>query len=74
MTGRVYIITDRASGERRLVRAHTPAQAVRHAARSRFDCAVASVDDVIALRDVAVETAGDDAATPAETQTTEAGP
>jgi hypothetical protein len=63
MPDRVYLITDRASGERRLVRAHTPAQAVRHAARRRFDCAVASVDDVIALRETPVETAGAEPAT-----------
>jgi hypothetical protein len=46
---RPYIVRDRDTGAVRLVRAATPAQAVRHAVRTRFEVAPASADQVIDL-------------------------
>ena len=45
---RIYLVRDIATGHQRLIRAGTPAQAVRHAARSQFNVEVASQDDLVA--------------------------
>ena len=49
MITRIYLVTDAITGAKRLIRAGTPAQAVRHAARSQFNVAVASQDDLVFL-------------------------
>lgn len=57
---RIYLVRDNAYGDQRLIRAGTPAQAVRHAARSQFKVEVASQDDLVAAisAGVVVEEAG----------------
>lgn len=65
---RIYKIQDADSmadaGAYRLVRAATPAQAVRHVTRERFIANVASQDDLVELlgHGLVVEVAGDEAA------------
>lgn len=49
MSQRIYLVTDRNTQTRRLIRAANQAQAVRHAAQSRFDIQVASQDDLVTL-------------------------
>jgi len=49
MTTRVYVVTDRETGVKRLIRAGHQAQAIRHAAQEQFDVAVASQDALIEL-------------------------
>ena len=49
MSQRIYLVTDRDTETRRLIRAANQAQAVRHAAQSRFDIQVASQDDLVEL-------------------------
>lgn len=47
--GRIYIVTDTETNKHRLIRAYNQAQAIGYAARSRFDCEVASQDDLVSL-------------------------
>lgn len=59
MSTRIYLVTDRESQAKRLIRASSQAQAVRHAAQSRYSVEVASQDDLVQLLDAgqAVESA-----------------
>lgn len=65
MNVRVYLVTDKVTDEQRLIRATTPAQAVRHAASQRYGVRVAAVETVIELLEggAKVETAGEEPAT-----------
>lgn len=56
-TDRVYVVADNGdkSTKPRLVRATHPANALRHVAAALFATRVASVDDVLALRDKGVK-------------------
>lgn len=68
MSKRIYKVTDTSFNVTRLVRATTPAQAVGHVARKRFDVKVASQDELVELLrddDVTVETAGEEPASDA---------
>ena len=49
MSSRIYLVTDRDTQAKRLIRAGTQAQAIRHAAQSRFEIAVAGQDDMVEL-------------------------
>ncbi len=51
MSTRIYLVTDRDTQTQRLIRATNQAQAVRHAAQSRFDIQVASQDTLVKLLD-----------------------
>ena len=51
MSQRIYLVTDRDTQTQRLIRAANQAQAVRHAAQSRFDIQVASQDTLVELLD-----------------------
>lgn len=66
---RIYFVTAD-DGEQRLVRAATPAAAIRHAARGRYRANVAAQETLVELltTGVKVETAGDEPATPEEQQ------
>lgn len=46
---RIYLVTDKDSDTKRLVRAGSQAQAVRHAARTQFMVEVAGQDDLVAM-------------------------
>lgn len=61
MATRIYLvkqIINRDEVKRRLVRASTPASAIRHCADNQFSANVATQDELISLRDVSVENAG----------------
>lgn len=66
MSTRIYLVTDQESKAKRLIRAASQAQAIRHAVASRFGAEVASQNDLVQLLAAgqAVESA---------TQTSEAG-
>lgn len=49
MNARIYLVTDKTTAEKHLVKATNQAQAVRHIAASRLDCGVASALDVATL-------------------------
>ena len=49
MSTRIYLVTDTETNEHRLIRASSQAQAIRHAAQSRFDIEVAGQDDLVEL-------------------------
>ena len=49
MSTRIYIITNRDNDQQHLVRAATPAQALRHVARSKFGVAVAAQEALVEL-------------------------
>lgn len=49
MSTRIYLVTDRESQAKRLIRAGNQAQAIRHAAASRFAIEVAGQDDLVEL-------------------------
>jgi hypothetical protein len=49
MSSRIYLVTDRDTQAKRLIRAGTQAQAIRHAAQSRFEISVAGQDDLVEL-------------------------
>ncbi len=49
MSTRIYLVTDRETQAMRLIRAGNQAQAIRHAAQSRFAIEVASQDDLVQL-------------------------
>lgn len=53
---RIYVVTevDRTGTRQLLVRAATPAQAIRHAAKGRFSAEVCSTDDAIRLAQAGV--------------------
>lgn len=59
---RIYKVEGPVPDQTRLVRANTPAQAVRHAVKSDYSATVAAQDDLVELlsRGVQVETAGAD--------------
>jgi hypothetical protein len=58
---RIYIVTA-ADGEARLVRAASPAQAIRHVARDRYRCHVAAQETLVTMLEAGdpVETAGEE--------------
>lgn len=49
MSTRIYLVTDRDTQAKRLIRAGNQAQAIRHAAQSRFAIEVAGQDDLVQL-------------------------
>lgn len=49
MSTRIYLVTDVETNKHRLIRAGNQAQAIRHAAQTRFDIEVAGQDDLVAL-------------------------
>lgn len=60
---RIYYVTAE-DGESRLVRASSPAQAIRHVARDRYRVSVAAQETIVEMVSAGdpVETAGQDAA------------
>ena len=64
MSTRIYLVTDVETNKRRLIRAGNQAQAIRHAAQTRFDIEVAGQDDLVSLltSGIPVEMAGAGAA------------
>ena len=60
MSTRIYLVTDVETNKHRLIRAGNQAQAIRHAAKTRFDIEVAGQDDLVALltSGIPVEPAG----------------
>lgn len=48
-TTRIYLVTDIETNKHRLIRAGNQAQAIRHAAQTRFDIEVAGQDDLVGL-------------------------
>jgi hypothetical protein len=55
---RIYVVTENGKGSKRLVRAVSPASAIRHCAQSQFCATPAKVEDVIGMDKSAVEEAG----------------
>ena len=49
MSTRIYLVTDVETNKHRLIRAGNQAQAIRHAAQTRFDLEVAGQDDLVNL-------------------------
>ena len=49
MTTRIYLVTDTETQRHRLIRAGNQAQAIRHAAQTRFEIAVAGQDALVNL-------------------------
>ena len=49
MSTRIYLVTDVETNKHRLIRAGNQAQAIRHAAQTRFDIEVAGQDDLVGL-------------------------
>lgn len=60
MSTRIYLVTDVETNKHRLIRAGNQAQAIRHAAQTRFDIEVAGQDDLVSLltSGIPVELAG----------------
>ena len=60
MNTRIYLVTDVETNKHRLIRAGNQAQAIRHAAQTRFDIEVAGQDDLVSLltSGIPVEMAG----------------
>jgi len=60
MSTRIYLVTDVETNKHRLIRAGNQAQAIRHAAQTRFDIEVAGQDDLVSLltSGIPVEMAG----------------
>lgn len=60
MSTRIYLVTDVETNKHRLIRAGNQAQAIRHAAQTRFDIEVAGQDDLVILltSGIPVEMAG----------------
>ena len=60
MSTRIYLVTDVETNKHRLIRAGNQAQAIRHAAKTRFDIEVAGQDDLVSLltSGIPVEMAG----------------
>lgn len=49
MSTRIYLVTDTETNKHRLIRAGNQAQAIRHAAQTRFGIEVAGQDDLVRL-------------------------
>ncbi len=49
MSNRIYLVIDRETQAKRLVRAGSQAQAIRHAVQGRFEATVAGQDDLVLL-------------------------
>ena len=49
MSTRIYVVTDIETNRHRLIRAGNQAQAIRHAAQTRFDIEVAGQEDLVNL-------------------------
>ena len=49
MTTRIYLVTDNETKRHRLIRAGNQAQAIRHAAQTRFEIEVAGQDALVNL-------------------------
>jgi len=49
MSTRIYLVTDQQTQAKRLIRAASQAQAIRHAVASRFGAEVASQNDLVTL-------------------------
>jgi hypothetical protein len=49
MSNRIYLVTDHDTQAKRLIRAVSQAQAIRHAVQGRFEATVASQDDLLLL-------------------------
>lgn len=47
MSTRIYLVTDRETQAKRLIRAGSQAQAIRHAVQRRFEATVAGQDDLV---------------------------
>ena len=64
MSTRIYLVTNVETNKHRLIRAGNQAQAIRHAAQTRFDIEVAGQDDLVSLltSGIPVELAGAGAA------------
>jgi hypothetical protein len=60
MSTRIYVVTDIETNRHRLIRAGNQAQAIRHAAQTRFDIEVAGQEDLVSLltNGVPIELAG----------------
>jgi hypothetical protein len=60
MSTRIYVVTDIETSRHRLIRASNQAQAIRHAAQTRFDIEVANQDDLVSLltNGIPIELAG----------------
>jgi hypothetical protein len=60
MSTRIYVVTDIETSRHRLIRASNQAQAIRHAAQTRFDIEVAGQEDLVSLltSGVPIELAG----------------
>jgi hypothetical protein len=60
MSTRIYLVTDVETNRHRLIRAGNQAQAIRHAAQTRFDIEVAGQEDLVSLltNGVPIELAG----------------
>jgi hypothetical protein len=60
MSTRIYVVTDIETNRHRLIRAGNQAQAIRHAAQTRFDIEVAGQEDLVNLltSGVPIELAG----------------
>jgi hypothetical protein len=60
MSTHIYLVTDVETNKHRLIRAGNQAQAIRHAAQTRFDIEVAGQDDLVSLltSGIPVELAG----------------
>ena len=60
MSTRIYLVTDVETNKHRLIRAGNKAEAIRHAAQTRFDIEVAGRDDLVSLltSGIPVEMAG----------------
>ena len=68
MATRIYVVRDTANESKRLVRAATPAQAIRHVVKGRFDVTVANQETLVFM--LSNGTHVDDAATDPDTQET----
>jgi hypothetical protein len=60
MSTRIYVVTDIETSRHRLIRASNQAQAIRHAAQTRFDIEVAGQEDLVSLltNGIPIELAG----------------
>jgi hypothetical protein len=56
----IYVVTDIETSRHRLIRASNQAQAIRHAAQTRFDIEVAGQEDLVSLltNGIPIELAG----------------
>ena len=54
MSTRIYLVTDRETQAKRLIRAGSQAQAIRHAAASQFSATMAGQDDLVQMLDAGI--------------------